>query len=52
MKAVQFFAVLIMGTAIFVAVFGAFFDVITPNEAVMVLAAFGVPLTLLGKLLA
>lgn len=40
---------------IFIAVFGAFFDVLTPKEAVVVLgglAACGIPLTVLGKLLA
>ncbi len=40
---------------IFIAVFGAFFDVLTAKEAVQVLgvlAVVSVPLTLLGKLLA
>jgi hypothetical protein len=31
-------------------VLGAFFDVVTAKEAVMVLAVFGVPLTVLNKL--
>ena len=40
---------------LFIAVFGAFFDVLTVKEAVMTLgglAACGIPLTVLGKLLA
>ena len=35
---------------IFIAVFGAFFDVISSKEAVVVLVAFGLPLTALNKL--
>lgn len=35
---------------IFFAVIGAFFDVITNQEAVVVLAVSGVPLTILNKL--
>ena len=39
-------------TVMFFAVFGAFFDVITPMEAVAVLAVLGIPLTICNKLLA
>jgi hypothetical protein len=49
MKAINFILIL-MCSAMFFAVFGAFFDVITANEAVLVLAVFGIPLTALRKL--
>lgn len=40
----------LMCSAIFFAVFGAFFDLITSKEAVMVLVACGLPLTALSKI--
>jgi hypothetical protein len=41
---------IIMFAVMFFAVFGAFFDVISAKEAVMVLAVSGLPLTALSKL--
>jgi|GEM_PF-5547957 len=48
MKALQMVAVIICA-AIFFAIFGAFFDVISSKEAIAVLVVFGLPLTLLDK---
>lgn len=51
MKAIDILIAVILAVMSF-CVFGAFFDVITSQEAVMVLVVFGVPLTVLNKLLA
>ena len=48
MKILDLLAMLIC-FIIFFAVFGAFFDVITAKEAVMVLAVGSIPLTMLKK---
>lgn len=51
MKAIDFLTALILAVMCF-SVLGAFFDVVTSKEAVMVLVAFGLPLTVANKLLA
>lgn len=49
MKAIDFLTALILAAMCF-SVLGAFFDVITSREAVMMLVVFGVPLTVANKL--
>lgn len=49
MKAIDFLTALILAVMCF-SVLGAFFDVVTAKEAVLVLVAFGLPLTALSKI--
>ncbi len=51
MKAFNILLAMILAIMFFV-VFGAFFDVITSKEAVLVLAVLGLPLTVANKILA